>query len=250
MARSVSRIAGWPSSIWPVDTQPMVSADTGCVLTFNGEIYNYRELAATLAADGTRFVEQSDTEVLLRAYEAWGDGCVEHLRGCSRSPCGSSRAPALCGARSDRHQAAVLQVAWRSADVRVGAEAILRCRSDCSTRHRRAQFSIGTCGCNTFRPRTTMVDGVRQLRPARPSRSRWTATNRPSSDTGMRARSRSGQDNIVRASRAAERRRQEPHGCRRASGRPSVRRTRFEPRRGTMVRASATPVHTSRSVRR
>jgi asparagine synthase (glutamine-hydrolysing) len=61
--------------------QPMVSPDSGCVLTYNGEIYNYRELRRTLTADGAVFRDDSDTEVLLRAYERWGDRCVEHLSG-------------------------------------------------------------------------------------------------------------------------------------------------------------------------
>ncbi len=47
--------------------QPMVSAATGCVLTFNGEIYNFRELRQVLEREGQPFGERSDTEVVLRA---------------------------------------------------------------------------------------------------------------------------------------------------------------------------------------
>lgn len=61
--------------------QPMVSPATGCVLSFNGEIYNFRELRRVLAAEGQTFLEQSDTEVVLRAYEQWGDACVDRLQG-------------------------------------------------------------------------------------------------------------------------------------------------------------------------
>jgi asparagine synthase (glutamine-hydrolysing) len=58
--------------------QPMRS-DSGNVITYNGEIYNYLELRAELAdAD---FQSASDTEVILRAYERWGAGCVDRLRG-------------------------------------------------------------------------------------------------------------------------------------------------------------------------
>jgi asparagine synthase (glutamine-hydrolysing) len=61
--------------------QPMVSHVTGAALTFNGEIYNFRDLRRELETLGAGFDEQSDTEVVLRAYEHWGDRCVHHLRG-------------------------------------------------------------------------------------------------------------------------------------------------------------------------
>ena len=47
----------------------------------NGEIYNYRAVRAELEAAGHAFRTQSDTEVILQAYQAWGDDCVTHLRG-------------------------------------------------------------------------------------------------------------------------------------------------------------------------
>jgi asparagine synthase (glutamine-hydrolysing) len=61
--------------------QPMRSAATGAVLTFNGEIYNYRSLRRDLAGEGVAFVESGDTEVVLAAYDRWGDGCVDRLDG-------------------------------------------------------------------------------------------------------------------------------------------------------------------------
>lgn len=60
--------------------QPMVSADERHVLVFNGEIYNYRELRAELAA-GHRFRTESDSEVLLAAYRKWGERCLDRLNG-------------------------------------------------------------------------------------------------------------------------------------------------------------------------
>ncbi len=61
--------------------QPM-SNDSGDVwLTFNGEIFNYLELRETLEAAGHRFRTRSDTEVLLRCYEAYGEDCVHHFNG-------------------------------------------------------------------------------------------------------------------------------------------------------------------------
>ncbi|MFL6656111.1 MAG: asparagine synthase (glutamine-hydrolyzing) [Sulfurifustis sp.] len=61
--------------------QPMANADASVWITYNGEVYNFRELRAELAARGARFATQSDTEVVLRAYEIFGEACVERLRG-------------------------------------------------------------------------------------------------------------------------------------------------------------------------
>jgi asparagine synthase (glutamine-hydrolysing) len=61
--------------------QPMQSADGQLVITFNGEIYNYRELRAQLRDRGHEFHTQTDTEVLLAAYAEWGPDCLERLRG-------------------------------------------------------------------------------------------------------------------------------------------------------------------------
>jgi asparagine synthase (glutamine-hydrolysing) len=61
--------------------QPMSSADGRLTITFNGEILNFRELRRSLEQRGATFQTRSDTEVVLRAYEADGPGCVEQFRG-------------------------------------------------------------------------------------------------------------------------------------------------------------------------
>ncbi len=61
--------------------QPMTHGDGRYVVTYNGEIYNYREIRAELEAKGERFISSSDTEVLLAAYKVWGRECVSHFRG-------------------------------------------------------------------------------------------------------------------------------------------------------------------------
>src|SRR5271169_6822683 len=55
----------------PGGHQPMVNTSNGDVLTFNGEIYNFRELRHELEAKGHCFRSHSDTEVLLYAFAAW-----------------------------------------------------------------------------------------------------------------------------------------------------------------------------------
>lgn len=61
--------------------QPMHSADGRHAIIFNGEIYNYRELARRLVGLGHQFASDSDTEVLLAAYRQWGPDCLDHLVG-------------------------------------------------------------------------------------------------------------------------------------------------------------------------
>lgn len=61
--------------------QPMTNPERDIWITYNGEIYNFRELRADLRSRGCDFTTQSDTEVVLRAYEVFGEGCVERLRG-------------------------------------------------------------------------------------------------------------------------------------------------------------------------
>jgi asparagine synthase (glutamine-hydrolysing) len=61
--------------------QPMVDAELGLGIVFNGCIYNFRELRAELQAQGFRFFSDGDTEVILKAYAAWGTRCVTRFYG-------------------------------------------------------------------------------------------------------------------------------------------------------------------------
>src|SRR4028119_2430933 len=65
----------------PAGHQPMSSADGRYWITFNGEIYNFRELRSKLIAQGENFSSQTDTEVILKLYQRLGVDCVQHLRG-------------------------------------------------------------------------------------------------------------------------------------------------------------------------
>src|SRR5438046_7799363 len=61
--------------------QPLANEDRTIRVVFNGEIYNFAELRAELIAHGHRFRTHSDTEVIVHAYEQWGDRAVDRFRG-------------------------------------------------------------------------------------------------------------------------------------------------------------------------
>ncbi|NVO66022.1 asparagine synthase (glutamine-hydrolyzing) [Methanofollis tationis] len=61
--------------------QPMANEDETLWLVFNGEIYNYRELREDLLRAGHAFRSQTDSEVILHAYEEWGSECVKRFNG-------------------------------------------------------------------------------------------------------------------------------------------------------------------------
>ncbi len=61
--------------------QPLYNEDESLVINFNGEIYNYKEIKAELIKAGHVFKTNSDTEVIVHAYEEYGTDVVDHLRG-------------------------------------------------------------------------------------------------------------------------------------------------------------------------
>jgi asparagine synthase (glutamine-hydrolysing) len=65
----------------PASQQPMVDSELGLGLVFNGCIYNFRELRSELRELGYRFFSEGDTEVILKAYHAWGANCVQRFKG-------------------------------------------------------------------------------------------------------------------------------------------------------------------------
>ena len=62
-------------------SQPIFNEDKSLVLTFNGEIYNYKDLREELVAFGHKFYTQTDSEVLIHGYEQWGEDMLDKLRG-------------------------------------------------------------------------------------------------------------------------------------------------------------------------
>src|SRR3954469_11260873 len=65
----------------PTSQQPMLDPELGLGTVFNGCIYNFKELRQELRAQGYRFFSDGDTEVILKAYHAWGLRCAERFVG-------------------------------------------------------------------------------------------------------------------------------------------------------------------------
>lgn len=64
-----------------VGSQPIFNEDKSMVLTFNGEIYNFKDLREELIHAGHEFYTKTDSEVLIHGYEEWGEGVLNRLRG-------------------------------------------------------------------------------------------------------------------------------------------------------------------------
>jgi len=79
--------------------QPLYNEDGGVVVVYNGEIYNYQTLIPELEALGHVFRTQSDTEVIVHAWEAWGPSCVTRFRGMFSFALWDERAQTLFLAR-------------------------------------------------------------------------------------------------------------------------------------------------------
>lgn len=65
----------------PLGHQPMTDPETGNVIVFNGEIYNFQKLRSECERAGAQFRSRSDTEVILALYRRFGSDCVKHMRG-------------------------------------------------------------------------------------------------------------------------------------------------------------------------
>jgi asparagine synthase (glutamine-hydrolysing) len=144
--------------------QPMATLDGRCVVTFNGEIYNYVELRDELRAKGYVFRTHSDTEVLLHGYDAWGDDLPSHLTGMFAFALADRRAGTLLLAR-DRFGEKPLHY-WEGAGELVFASELAPLAE-----HLRATRSVdlealGGYLCLNFVPgERTLLEGVRRVPP-------------------------------------------------------------------------------------
>ncbi len=105
----------------PGGHQPMHSVDGTLTLTYNGEIYNWRELRRELEIKGARFRSQSDSEVILEAYRAWGPKCVERFNGMFAFALWDARTSRLLLAR-DRYGIKPLYYRWDGQTLIFGSE--------------------------------------------------------------------------------------------------------------------------------
>jgi asparagine synthase (glutamine-hydrolysing) len=101
--------------------QPMAAAQGGAWITYNGEVYNYRDLRRELVGRGCEFRTTSDTEVVLAAYQTWGVDCLSRLRGMFAFAIWDERRRRLFLAR-DRVGIKPLVYAWDGRRLRFASE--------------------------------------------------------------------------------------------------------------------------------
>src|SRR5258708_6223646 len=103
--------------------QPMVDSDTGCAVTFNGEIYNFPEIRRDLEALGETFRSSCDTEVVLKAHKRWGIDAVQRFRGIFALALWDPRSRAV---HLVRDQMGIKPLYWTTfLDSQTGEEAVL-----------------------------------------------------------------------------------------------------------------------------
>jgi asparagine synthase (glutamine-hydrolysing) len=105
----------------PAGRQPMATEDGRFVLTYNGEVYNFRELRTELEAVGVRFHSRSDSEVVLKALACWGKAALERFNGMFALALWDSREQRLLLAR-DRFGVKPLYHARSGSTVLFGSE--------------------------------------------------------------------------------------------------------------------------------
>jgi asparagine synthase (glutamine-hydrolysing) len=101
--------------------QPMADVDEAVHLSYNGEIYNYRELRRELVGLGHRFRSASDTEVIIEGYKRWGTSILERLRGMFAFALWDSKARRFVLAR-DRLGQKPLYYCWQAGNLLVASE--------------------------------------------------------------------------------------------------------------------------------
>ena len=149
----------------PAGRQPMISRDGQVVLSYNGEIYNFRELRVELEALGHAFHSHTDTEVLLNAWVEWGEACVGRLNGMFAFAVWDKRENALFLVR-DRYGIKPLYYSCRGSTFLFGSEqkAILAHPDARRELDKKALLEYFTFQ-NIFTDRTLMAD-IKLLPPA------------------------------------------------------------------------------------
>ena len=105
----------------PAGHQPMISADHRYVLSYNGEIYNYRELRTELEAEGFWFHSQTDSEVVLYALSCWGSDALNKFNGMFALALWDRKDKSLLLAR-DRYGIKPIYYSYQSGNISFGSE--------------------------------------------------------------------------------------------------------------------------------
>lgn len=146
--------------------QPMVDAELGLAVVFNGCIYNHRELRGELEAKGYRFFSHGDTEVILKAYHAWGEDFVQRLNGMFAFAITERDSGRVLLGR-DRLGIKPLYYAETRGGFRFASSLqALTCFDDVDTRLDPDALSFYFSFHAVVPPPFTMVKGVRKLAPA------------------------------------------------------------------------------------
>ena len=145
--------------------QPFASDDGALRLMHNGEIYNYLELRGELEAKGHRFRTATDTEVVVRAYEEWGERCLERFNGMWAMVLWDARRQRLFASR-DRF--GIKPFYYRYADGRLAFASELKAFRADSTPLRANPRAVRDYVQQAYLDHTeeTFFDGIRRLPPA------------------------------------------------------------------------------------
>ncbi|WEX08218.1 N-acetylglutaminylglutamine amidotransferase [Chelativorans sp. AA-79] len=146
--------------------QPMVDSALGLTIAFNGCIYNYPELRAELEAKGYSFFSHGDTEVILKAWHAWGEACVERFHGMFAFVIQERDTGRVVMAR-DRFGIKPLYIAEKNRVLRFASSlpALLKA-GDIDTSIDPAALHHYMTFHAVVPPPRTIINGVRKLRPA------------------------------------------------------------------------------------
>ena len=145
--------------------QPLVDQELGLALVFNGTIYNYRALREQLSGRGYHFFSSGDSEVILKAWHAWGESCVEHLHGMFAFAIWDTRTRTLFMARD---RLGIKPLYWSRNDARLrfasSPQALLAAGDVDTTIDAVALHHLFTLHAVVPAPRT-ILQGVRKLAP-------------------------------------------------------------------------------------
>lgn len=146
--------------------QPMSDSALGLTIVFNGCIYNYKALRTELRASGYRFSSDGDTEVILKAWHAWGDRCVGRFHGMFAFVLHEHESGRTVMAR-DRFGIKPLYLSQRGARLRFASSlpALLAAGEVDTSIDRAALHHYMTFHAVVPAPRT-LLNGVRKLPPA------------------------------------------------------------------------------------